>query len=75
LLQGILTPFIICSINFLTVFLTLFLGWFRFGRNTLPPHQLGQGLLSLVRRLAFYARLYFGRKANSWIRTDRSKRD
>jgi glycosyltransferase involved in cell wall biosynthesis len=75
LLQGIPGPIIICSMNCLTVFLALFLGWLRFGRNTLSLHQFGQGLFSLAKRLAFYAKLYFGRKANSWIRTDRSKRD
>jgi len=75
LLLGFTTPVIICGANVLIVALALFLSWLKFGREILPASEVGSALVSLMKRLTFYGRLYFGRKASSWIRTDRSKED
>lgn len=75
LLLGFTTPVIICGANVLIVTLALFLSWLKFGREALPASEVGSALVSLMKRLTFYGRLYFGRKATSWIRTDRSEKD
>jgi len=75
LLLGITTPVIISAANVLIVSGAILLSWLRFGRQSLPASEVGPAILSLAKRLTFYLGLYFGRKANSWIRTDRSGKE
>ena len=75
LLLGFTTPAIISAANILIVALALVLSWLKFGREVLPAREVGSAAASLIKRLTFYGRLYFGRKASSWIRTDRSEKD
>jgi cellulose synthase/poly-beta-1,6-N-acetylglucosamine synthase-like glycosyltransferase len=65
----------IAGANLLILACCLFLTWLRFGRQVIELSDLAIIVLQICRRLPFYLRLYIGRKATSWVRTDRSKED
>jgi cellulose synthase/poly-beta-1,6-N-acetylglucosamine synthase-like glycosyltransferase len=75
LVEGAATPFLICLANCLMVLSALVLSWRCFGRDVIPATEARSVIAFLATRLSFYGRAYFGSRAASWVRTDRSKRD
>lgn len=72
LAQGQVVPLLVSLVTIVSLTLALLLAWIKFGRSALPPRSLGRAALSAISKIVLYGRLYFGRKANTWIRTDRS---
>ena len=51
--------------------LAVLAAWAGFGRTVLPPDEAAQVIPFIARKLGLYARLAAGRRAGSWVRTDR----
>ena len=51
----------------------LCLAWLKFARELISFRDIALIIAQVCRRLPFYFGIYAGRKATSWIRTDRSK--
>jgi cellulose synthase/poly-beta-1,6-N-acetylglucosamine synthase-like glycosyltransferase len=65
-------PLSIAVLDLLLFFLTISLAWFVFGRKVLPARKLrGLGGLALA-KLRLLSKIFAGRTAKDWIRTDRS---
>ncbi|SHL55554.1 Glycosyltransferase, catalytic subunit of cellulose synthase and poly-beta-1,6-N-acetylglucosamine synthase [Bradyrhizobium lablabi] len=72
LLVGIASPMVVAGINFGALLGAVLLAWTKFGRELISIRDLAAIWRSLLNRLSFYARVYFGSRASSWVRTDRS---
>jgi cellulose synthase/poly-beta-1,6-N-acetylglucosamine synthase-like glycosyltransferase len=52
---------------------SVFLAWFKFGRQLIPLRDLVTVAPEIFRKLPFYLSVYLRKKATVWVRTDRSK--
>lgn len=72
---GAATPLILSFVNVVAIVLAIFLGWIRYGQEIIAVRDIPGLFRSLLTRVRYYSNVYFGPKANTWIRTDRSKMD
>jgi cellulose synthase/poly-beta-1,6-N-acetylglucosamine synthase-like glycosyltransferase len=65
---------ILVSTASLMAFITgVFLSWFKFGRDILPPSAILLIAPYIIRKLPLYARILFQRSRAQWIRSDRKR--
>jgi cellulose synthase/poly-beta-1,6-N-acetylglucosamine synthase-like glycosyltransferase len=64
---------VISVFNLLGLTGALCLAWLKFARELISLRDIALIIAQVCRRLPFYFGIYAGRKATSWIRTDRSK--
>jgi cellulose synthase/poly-beta-1,6-N-acetylglucosamine synthase-like glycosyltransferase len=63
----------IAGANFVILGCSIFLSWLKFGQEVISLRDLAPAALQIWRKLPFYFSLYIGKRATSWVRTDRSK--
>ena len=74
LLAGAFTPLVLAAVNIVAITGGLAVGWWRFGRDVLPPNSFGTVCSELAGRFHLYRALIRGRPS-SWVRTDRGRPD
>lgn len=65
--------FLIASINFGVLAITLVMAWVGFGRKILPARKLLSLGTIVFKKVGFYIQMLIGRTAIHWVRTDRGK--
>ncbi len=73
LLGAGVTALVIAGANVLIVGCALYLAWIKFGGDAISPSDVVRIGSQIWRKLPFYLKVYLGKKAVSWVRTDRSK--
>ncbi len=63
----------IAGADFVILGCSIFLSWLKFGQEVISLRDLALAALQIWRKLPFYFNLYIGKRATSWVRTDRSK--
>ncbi|MDA9521521.1 hypothetical protein XI06_14465 [Bradyrhizobium sp. CCBAU 11434] len=75
LIVGMATPLILSLVNCAAVGFAVLLAWMRYGQQIISLDEMMRLGGSLLSKVPYYGRVYFGRKVASWIRTDRTKVD
>jgi cellulose synthase/poly-beta-1,6-N-acetylglucosamine synthase-like glycosyltransferase len=66
-------PLLISAGNFVAFSSSVVLAWFAFGQQVLPRRELRSIGPFFARKVRFYGRLFSGKTASRWIRTDRTR--
>jgi cellulose synthase/poly-beta-1,6-N-acetylglucosamine synthase-like glycosyltransferase len=74
LMGGGITALAISSANALIVGSAIYLAWTKFGSEAGSSTGAARVFAQLWHKLAFYSKVYLGKRAVSWTRTERSKR-
>lgn len=72
---GAATPLILSIVNVVAIVFAILLSWMKYGQEIIAVHDLPGLIGSLLSRVTYYVNVYFGPKASTWIRTDRSRMD
>ena len=67
------TAFLVSSTSLLGFACAVFLSWFRFGRDVLPPKEALSIVVYVIKKLPAYWKIISGKSVSQWIRTDRGK--
>jgi cellulose synthase/poly-beta-1,6-N-acetylglucosamine synthase-like glycosyltransferase len=73
LIGGPSTAAAIAAANLALLACSVFLAWFKFGRQLIPLRDLVTITRQICRKLPFYLSVYLRKKTTVWVRTDRSK--